>query len=206
MGLFNRMSRIATNSAAIYNDVSTVKNTRKAIFEIRDRLRGTPLFSQMFYQIVVDPYHPPCKIEATQTGQFWSQAWTASMGNYEPYTTQKLDDHNLGYAEGCAIYLLIQECYPNVYDFPSNTTTALANGATIKLNMKKQFVGKALKPATLPAPANAAPVQQPVYATPAQPAYEAPAPAQTAAKFCTNCGNKLQPGAKFCSGCGTKLG
>jgi membrane protease subunit (stomatin/prohibitin family) len=48
-----------------------------------------------------------------------------------------------------------------------------------------------------PAPAPSAPVAPAGAAT--------PAPGAAAAKFCSECGNRLDPSAKFCSSCGTKV-
>ena len=213
MGLF-RAIESAQRAQAAHENIRAVKNARKDIFEYRDRLRGTPVFADYFYKLIGDDVsHPPRKIEATQTGNFWSEQYVTAYGNYEPFTTHKFDDPNVGYLEGCAIYLLIQECYPNVYDFPSNTTAQLADGATIKLNMKKQFVGKALKPANLPpravpapapapapAPVAAAPAPAPVAAAPAAEVKVPPVP-----RFCSQCGAPRQPDAKFCMGCGHKF-
>ena len=194
MGLFDAMSK----AAAIRNDVQTVKAGRAAIFNVRDKLRGTPQFSEIFYSIIGnDVNHPPRHVEGNQSGGFWTEAWDPSAGNYEPFSTQKLQDDNVGYIEGCAVYLLIQECYPNVYDFPSNTTTAIQNGATIKLIMNKQFIGKALKPATVPA--------APVVAAPPQAPVQAPAANGATPAFCSACGSRLAPGAAFCGGCGSKV-
>jgi hypothetical protein len=95
------------------------------------------------------------------------------------------------------MYLLIQDCYPNVYDFPGNTLDAIANGATIKLIMKKNFIGKPIAPVS--PPRNVSPALQPVQPQDSQ------APATTPA-FCSRCGNKLSPDSVFCSGCGNKVG
>lgn len=181
MGLFDLIS----NSAKLHNSVSGVTNSRKAIFAVRDALRGTPQFSALFYAVVGDVQHPPRFIEATQSGIFSSEVWNTDLGGYEPYKTVKIEDKNIGYTEGCAVFLLIQECYPNVYDFPSNTMAAIQNGAVIQLKMRQQFLGRKLIPAVTPP------------AVPASP---------TGAAFCSNCGQKIASGAAFCSGCGNKLG
>lgn len=215
------LGRLIYNSAALASNMSAVKDSRNRIFSIRDNLRGTPVFSQIFYTLIQDPYHPPRSIEGNQSGCFWTEGWVASFNNYEPFSTQKMQDPNIAYYEGCAIYLLIQECYPNVYDFPSNSLSAVENGAHIYLKMKKQFIGKPLTPATLPAPpapqpvAPAAPVYAPAAPQPAAPTYAPPAapaaPAApvapaAAARFCSGCGTPVTPGAHFCTVCGYKLG
>lgn len=207
MGLFRAMQS-AQRAKEAHDNIRAVKNARNEIFEYRDRLRGTPVFADYFYKIIGDDVsHPPRKIEATQSGNFWSEQYITAYGNYEPFTTHKFDDPNVGYLEGCAIYLLIQECYPNVYDFPSNTTAQLADGATIQLNMKKQFIGKELKPAVVPPRVTPAPA--PAAAPAPAPASVQAAPAPAAApvpKFCSQCGAPRQPDARFCMGCGHKFG
>ncbi len=194
MGLFSKLSRTASTVSGIVQNSNVVKNSRKAIFEMRDRLRGTSQFSTLFYAIINDINHPPRNIEATQLGEFWSESWDSTVNNYEPYATQKYIDSNIGYCEGCAIYLLIQECYPNVYDFPGNSVAAIEGGATIKLIMKKEFIGKTLKPAVTPQPIKNEPsipnVQNTQYQTPA---------------FCCNCGTKLASNTAFCPCCGNKI-
>lgn len=193
MGLFFKPERAANAASFLASDMSMVKSGRNAIFNMRDRLRNTPQFSDFFYKIINDVTHPPRIIEATQTGEFWSEAWIASYNNYEPYSTQKITDRNIGYIEGCAMYLLIQDCYPDIYDFPGNTVQQLNNGATIKLIMKKKYIGQPLQPAFLPP--KVAPVMQSVQQT----------PVNTAGRFCTNCGNKNDDSSKFCCKCGTPL-
>ncbi len=190
MGLFKSIFNLTSSINNAKSQNNTVKNSRKAIFELRDKLRNTPQFSKIFYTLIEDPAHPPRNIEASQNGSFWSEAWDAEMQNYEPYTTEKLNDSNIGYYEGCAVYLLIQECYPNVYDFPSNSLQDLQNGATIKLVMKKEFIGKAIKPASEPKKYAASAVQQ---------------PSSAGAAFCSGCGKPVSSDTAFCPSCGKKL-
>ena len=114
--------------------------------------------------------------------------WDANANNYEPYSTLKATDGNIAYFEAAAVFLLLQECYPNVYDFPNRTVTQLDMGVPIELNMKKEFVGKKLRPAILPErPQN-------VGNTPT-----------VNVKYCSKCGMQLSADAKFCSGCGGEL-
>ena len=179
----------------IQQQTGAVKNTRQQIFGIRDRLRNTPQFSEIFYNIVSDPSHPPMQIVIDYTqGGFLSMDWDLRTGNYEPYTTVKYTDPNIAYAEGCAIFLLIQECYPDVYDFPNRTVTQVAEGVPLELNMKKQFVTKQLIPASTPKQ----------FSVPAPQA--APAAQTSAPSFCSNCGAKLEAPVRFCPSCGAKIG
>ena len=147
MGLLDLIRGISN----LQQQTGTVKNARQQIFQIRDRLRNTPQFSEIFYSIVNDPSHPPVKIVIDYTqGGFLSMGWDERVSNYEPYLTGKHVDPNIAYAEGCAIFLLIQDCYPNVYDFPNRTTTQISEGVPLELNMKVQFQGKELIPAVTP--------------------------------------------------------
>ncbi len=188
MGLFDLLGA----TAATIKDANVVSGGRKEIFQIRDRLRGTKQFAELFHQVIGDVNHPPKYIEATQTGEFWSEVWEGS--GYEPFSTKKYVNQNVGYMEGCALYLLIQECYPNVYDFPGNTVAQIQNGATIKLIMKKNFVGKVLKPAQMP--------PKPAI----QPSVNNQAGQESGARrFCSYCGNQLAEGVRFCSGCGKQV-
>ncbi len=199
MGFFNSIRNMSEMAA----QQSAMSKTNKEIYNMRDNLRNTPQFSNIFYALISDINHPPRKIEATQSGDFWSEAWQSAFNNYEPYSTHKFSDVNIGYREGCAIYLLIQECYPSVYDFPGNTLAQIQNGATIKLIMKKQFIGKPLKPAVIPPAFSAAPQEN----TAPEVTVEVPSStAETnAPSFCSGCGSKLGANVAFCPACGKKV-
>ncbi len=178
----------------LQQQTTVVKGSRKAIFDIRDNLRGTQLFSDIFYHIVTNPERPPVTIIANYSdSSFWSKAWVAAENNYEPYSTVKYQDVNIGYYESCAIFLLIQECFPNVYDFPNKTVTQIQNGEPIELIMKNNFAGRRLIAASLP--------PQPT-AESAPTAATGPSPDTV---FCSHCGAKHQKGTNFCSSCGNKL-
>jgi len=216
MALFRSLRNSVATTTAVAMDVRQVKNLRKAIFEVRDRLKGSPQYSQIFYSIINDVNHPPRHIVANQSGCFWTEAWQGTT--YEPFSTMKYQDPNIAYIEGCAVYLLIQESYPNVYKFPNNRMDDILNGAQIELIMEKKFIDKTLQPAVIPpapapAPVQQVPVQQvpaPVQQVPA-PVQQAPAPVQqapapVAGGFCPNCGTRREVGARFCANCGNPLG
>ena len=147
MGLFDLIRGIN----GVQQQVGAVKNVRQQIFLTRDRLRNTPQFSEIFYSIIKEPSHPPFQIVIDYTqGNFLSMDWDVRTQNYEPYLTSKHFDPNIAYTEGCAIFLLIQDCYPNVYDFPNRTAAQVSNGVPLELNMKAPFQGKQLIPAITP--------------------------------------------------------
>lgn len=193
MGIFGRFVNATID---VQQQTSVIKNSRKQIFEIRDRLRGTPLFANLFYTVIGDANHPPMKIVCDHANSaFWSIAWDLATNNYEPYSTLKYTDVNIGYYEACAIYLLIQESYPNVYDFPNKTITQIQNNEPIELIMKKPFLNRKIVPNNVPEKPRQA--QQPVNTASSAPV--------GAAKFCTVCGTKLRAEDTFCSGCGNKI-
>ena len=139
---------------------SSQSNLRKSILNVQNNLRGTSQFAALFYKLIgQDVHHPPVQIEGTQSGVFWTAAWDPARFTYEPFTTEKMSDPNIGYIEGCALFLLIQEVYPNVYKFPGNTLEQIQNGAHIHLNMRKECIGQAVMPAYIPDPSNGLPTQ-----------------------------------------------
>lgn len=204
MGLFRSVRNLANSTASLQQSIATqkgIKNMRQQIFDIRDRLKGTPQFAEIFSSIVNDIHHPPCHIVANQSGCFWTEAWQGT--SYEPFSTAKYNNPDIAYLEGCAIFLLIQEMYPNVYTFPSNSAADIADGVQIELIMDKKQYGKGLNPTFDPrraapaAPAPAAPAPAPVN----------PAPAGAVeAGFCPKCGKPHAAGVKFCGYCGHRFG
>ena len=48
--------------ASLQKQSSNVKNARQQIFSIRDRLRGTTQFAELFYKIVGDAERPPMQV------------------------------------------------------------------------------------------------------------------------------------------------
>ena len=175
MGLLRGMRA----AAELQQQGALVKNARKEIFTIRDRLRGTRQFAEIFHQVVGNPERPPMQIQCDYMNHaFFTIGWDDLGNNYEPYSTWKATDGNIAYYEAAAIFLLVQECYPNVYDFPNRTATQLQAGVSIELNMKKNFIGKKVRPAILPA----------------KPSVSTPTPVATTVaekKFCSNCGKQL---------------
>lgn len=179
-------------AASLHQQNTSIKNARSAILTTRDRLRGTRQFAELFYKIVGNPERPPIQIVGDYCNHaFYSISWDEQGNNYEPYSTLKMTDGNIAYYESAAIFLLLQECYPNVYDFPNRTVKQIEAGVPVELNMKKNFIGKKLRPAILPEKPNVS-VSQPVATS-------------TEKKFCTHCGKQLDVTARFCSGCGGQV-
>ena len=203
MGIFDvgdNIRGMAQSAGNIKREFSGVKNTRREIFDIRDRLRNTPQFAELFHNIIRYPEHPPVKIVSDYArGVFMTMDWDTRTNNYEPFLTAKYQDTNIAYCEACAILLLIEECYPNVYDSTNQTLREIEQGVPIEMYMKKKFVQKTIVPANIPqgfAPVQSN-VQQPVVNN--QTINSAP-------RFCGYCGKSLQPGSVFCTACGNKIG
>ena len=144
-------AQAAAELAAGIQEVKTVKNMRKNIFALKDRLANSAEFSQVFYTLIKDVSRPPMLMSCTTVGTILSEEWRPAENNYEPYPTIKIENPNYNYEVMCALMLLIQDCYPNVYDSPNVTLAQLQNGATGDLIMKKKYLGKLLKPKTVPA-------------------------------------------------------
>lgn len=201
MGIFDvgrNIAGLAQSASNLKQQTSGVKNTRKEIFAIRDRLRNTPQFAQFFHNIVKCPERPPVRITADYAhGSFLTMDWDTRTNNYEPFMTVKYQDANVAYCEACAILLLVQECYPNVYDSTNQTLAQIEQGVPVEMYMKKQFVQKTLIPASVPQNYAPQPVQTDVINN--QQVNSAP-------KFCGNCGSPLQPNSAFCTSCGSKIG
>ncbi len=183
----------------LFKSVNTVKKLREKIYTAQKQLRNSPQFSTIFYKLIQDPAHPPRYIEATQSGEFWTEAWLGNYNAYEPYKTLKFTDPSFGYAEGCALYLLIQECYPSVYEFPDNTVREIEGGATIKLIMRESCAGLPLRPIQAP------PMSQAFSAVTSSVSASVGTPAPATGKFCTQCGAQNAPEARFCQSCGNRL-
>ena len=149
--LFRSLGRAVNSAANIHNDISSVKKLRKEIFELKDRLAGTHQYATIFYSLITDINHPPCYIEWTPGGVFWTQNWEPQVFNYEPFSTAKYQDQNIGNIEANAIFLLIMDSYPNVFDSSNYTIAQLQAGtAQFRLDMKKEFYGRQLIPAVVP--------------------------------------------------------
>ena len=196
-------AQAAAELAAGIQEVKTVKNMRKNIFALKDRLANSAEFSQDFYTLIQDVSRPPKLMSCTTVGTIASEEWRPAENNYEPFSTIKIENPNYNYEVMCAFMLLIQDCYPNVYDSPNVTLAQLQNGATGDLIMKKKFLGKMLKPKSVPAAVEQQPQQ------PEQPQTQAVRrPAQEIRQdvmYCPNCGNPHPVSAKYCSKCGNQF-
>ena len=187
-------AQAAAELSAGIQDAKTVKSMRKNIFALKDRLENSAEFSQVFYTLIQDISRPPKLMSCTTVGTILSEEWRPAENDYAPYATIKIENPNYNYEVMCAFMLLIQDCYPNVYDFPNVTLEQLRNGATGDLIMKKKYLGKILKPKSVPAA-----VEQPKVQAVRQPD---PGMSQDV-MYCPNCGNPHPASAKFCAKCGT---
>ena len=187
----------ASELGAGLQEVKTVKNMRKNIFALKDRLENSAEFSQVFYTLIQDVSRPPKLLSCTTVGTIATEAWRPAENDYELFATIKLENPNYNYEVMCAFMLLIQDCYPNVYDSPNVTLAQLQNGATGDLIMKKKYLGRLLKPKTVPAA-----VQQPPQMQAVRPPVQG---TNQDVMYCPNCGNPHPASAKFCSKCGNQF-
>ena len=157
MGLFDSLgylfgSAVGKSAASVANgvsrialDVKSVKNLRKEIMDKKSEIQGSAFVNDIIANAITDPTHPPCYIEGTCEG-LYVQYFDSSANSYIPNKVLLSPTEELTYVVGCAVFLIIQEAYPNVYDFPGRTIQQIQNGATIELVMKKPYKGVMLTP------------------------------------------------------------
>ena len=189
-GIIKSTGKLIQSSRNTYTDITSVKAANKEIYEQMDRLRNSYQYADIFYRLAGDVNHPPCEIEWTKNGTFYTQGWEARTNNYEPYSTAKYQDVNTTILIANALLALIQESYPNVYDFPGMTFREIEAGTdTYKLIMNRSFLGQHLIPAFLPERNSTQPEQTNTVNN----------------QFCSKCGNCLAPEAIFCTECGNRI-
>lgn len=131
--LGNAIADLAIQSA----DVSKM---RKEVYKRRDAFRGTPIIENLFNLIFDDPDHLPGKIALNSEGIF-VVPFDPETQKYATTWVKKAGEGDLpsfDYVNGCAVFLLIQEKYPKLYDFPNTKITDFQNGTVdaIYLNLK----------------------------------------------------------------------
>ena len=87
-------AQAAAELAAGIQEVKTVKNMRKNIFALKDRLANSAEFSQVFYTLIQDVSRPPKLMSCTTVGTIASEEWRPAENNYEPFSTIKIENPN----------------------------------------------------------------------------------------------------------------
>ena len=123
-----------------------VAKMRRTIYKYRDELKNSPEYAEAFHGVIgSDLKRPPYSIAATQNGRFSTRSWSREASRYEDVATVKYVG-NFDYYRACALFLLIQDCYPGVYEYPTNTVSEIRNGAGIHLIMKSGNLARDLYP------------------------------------------------------------
>ncbi len=144
--------RAITNSAYVINDISSVHNLREAIYQRKAEIAKSDLVKEIFTILFADETHPPREI-LVNVHAVSARRYEADKNSYQIYSEPVVHpEHPFDYPTACALFLLIQDKYKNVYDFPSVTMTqlqpAIQSGTwQTTLQMKAPFIGKALTPA-----------------------------------------------------------
>ncbi|MBR1758108.1 MAG: zinc-ribbon domain-containing protein [Lachnospiraceae bacterium] len=184
------LNRTVNTAKQIKTSNAVVTNLRDAIIDQQEKLRDSDEFARFFTVLIGDDVnHPPKLIDASQQGAFETIAWDPNRRAYEYAASPRMNEPGIDYTKLCAVFLLFQDCYPNVYHFPGSTMAEIQSGAHGKLEMRDDFVGKKLIPAHVPG--------QPA-STPASSFGTQSAPVSA----CPQCGRKRAAGEKFCGGCG----
>lgn len=183
--------------------LSIPKQFNAEVQKMKIQLRNTRQYSEIFYSIITNTAYPPCFIECTKDGVFWTRVWEDISFNYEPFSTAKIQNCNVDAIVVCAIFQLVQESYPNVYTFPTNTLSSVEAGTDVyRLIMAQNFYGVPLQPVYLP------PTEEQLrsnnYRLHMQ-AREYQSPSTQSKICCTKCGNINPGGSRFCSVCGNRL-
>ena len=207
MGLFKKTQydtlRLARSIGNAQNSIQKLQLPRQFNAEVqkmKEQLRYTRQYSEIFYSLISNITYPPCFIECTKDGVFWTRDWEENVKNYEPFSTVKMQNSNVDSVVVYAVFKLIQESYPNVYNFPSNTLSRFEAGTELyRLIMIPNYFGFALRPAFVPKTVEQFNSSSSI--TQGESSY----PSANSKKLCTVCGYNNPNGSKFCSKCGNRL-
>lgn len=115
------------------------KDLRNEIYKRRDSFRNLPIIESAISKVFEgsDLTHLPARIKMTGDGVF-ILSYDANMGKYNPLWEQRLGEGDLpsfGYMNGCAFFLLIQEKYPELYDFPNTKVNDVDEGTVEEISL-----------------------------------------------------------------------
>lgn len=144
MGIRRSVSNLANSSSAIIYDVSTVSNLRKDIYKRKCEIIQTPMVRQLVHTVFQDNYLPRylCINRNSLIGRIFDRESKTYHPNgvvlYEPEVT-------FDYEFACALLLIFQDLYPDVYEMSKATLSELSetlnNGTwNVSLTMKDQYL------------------------------------------------------------------
>lgn len=122
------------------------KELTREIHKKRDSFRGLPVVETAITKIFdgFDAVHLPAKIKLTVEGVFII-AFDPKLGKYNPAWEQRLTAEDLpafDYLNGCAFFLLIQEKYPGLYNFPNTKVDNVDYGVVEEIRLELKSAGE----------------------------------------------------------------
>lgn len=152
MGIGNQIGNTVESSKAIVWDASSVYQVRGAIYERKLQIVKTPMVRDIYHAICNDVNHPPLNINITRYAVYGRQYDPVSK-TYNPMNVEIYrPEYEMDYVFACAVCLIIQDIYPNVYDLPNTTMNQLVyelNSGTwsVTLTKKKGYTEAVITPA-----------------------------------------------------------
>ncbi len=148
---FNNMKRTVSNLNYAAADAASVHSARVEIFKLKKEMIRTPLLKEIVNSVFGDSGYIPRRIILNSSGII-ARVYDHNTRTYHPNgVTVYQPDVSFDYVIGCALLSTFQDIYPNVYNFPNQNSTQLAedldNGTwSVTLEMKDEYVNKAVTP------------------------------------------------------------
>lgn len=150
-----RLQSSAQNAQALYYSAAAVNNIRSAIYQKKKEIVASSVTQDILNAIFTDPGHPPKEILFCASGVVVSPI-EANMRSYHPTgVLAYVSEVPMSYEMGAALCLMIQDMYPQSYDFPNigidELTTRLNDGTWYTvLNLKQPLLFQAVRPQFTP--------------------------------------------------------
>ena len=150
-----RVQRSAQNAQALYYNAAAVNDIRSAVYQKKKEIVTSSVTQDILNAIFTDPGHPPKEILFCASGVIVSSI-EANMRSYHPTGVMVYaSEVPMSYEMGAALCLIIQDMYPQTYDFPNigvdELTTRLNDGTWYTvLNLKQPLLFKTLCPQFTP--------------------------------------------------------
>lgn len=141
--------RVISNSAYVINDVSSVHNMREDIYQWKAEIVKSDVVKDIFKILFTDPTHPPREV-VISANSVNARLYESIKNTYQIYSMPVYQpEHPFDYPTACALCLLIQDMYKDVYNFPSVTMPQLqaslsAGTWQTTLQMNTPHIGKSL--------------------------------------------------------------
>lgn len=147
------MKKIVDNMNYVVNDVSLVHSLRKQIFERKIEIFKSPYVRDIINSIFQTPSMPPISISVCHNGIITKDFDTESKTYHPIGQTVFCPDGSLfDYEFCCALCLIIQDIYPNVYKMSTASTQEIAEALqlgqwNISLTLEKNLFYQPVYPA-----------------------------------------------------------